>query len=114
MAFDEKLADRIRRRLKTKRGIVEKKMFGGLCFMVNGNMCCGVESDDLVVRVGPKQYENALKRKHARPMDFTGKPLRGFIYVSKDGYKNDAALQDWIELGLNFVATLPTKKSKKR
>jgi len=80
MAFDERLAQRIRQILKGARGVTEKRMFGGLCFLVRGKMCCGVERDHLVVRVGPEQYERALSKPHARPMDFTGRPLKGFVY----------------------------------
>ena len=75
MAYDEKLAEKIRKQVKGKRGITEIKMFGGLCFMVRGNMACGVEKNSLVVRVGPEKYQEALKRPNARPFDLTGRPL---------------------------------------
>ena len=109
MAYDEKLADRTRDRLKGKRGITEKKMFGGLCFMMNGHMVCGVEKDNLVVRVGPDQYDWALKQKHARPMDFTGRPLKGFVYVAPQGYKTLSSLKKWLDLATDFVDSLPSK-----
>lgn len=89
--------------------MVEKKMFGGLSFMVKGNMCCGVVGDELMARVGPDGYEAALKRPHARPMDFTGKPLKGFVYVAPEGFADRADLEGWIGLALNFVETLPAK-----
>lgn len=79
MAYDERLAERVRKSLVRRRGISEKKMFGGLCFLANGHMCRGVIGKDLVVRVGPKAYEASLKTPGARPMDFTGRPLRGLV-----------------------------------
>ena len=79
MAYDERLAGRVREILSGQRSLKEKKMFGGLAFTVRGHMCCGVEKDRLVVRVGPEQYEAALKRKYAREIDFTGRPLKGLI-----------------------------------
>jgi len=84
-------------------------MFGGLTFLVNGNMSCGVEKKRLMIRVGPDQYKQTLKLKHARPMDFTGRPLKGFIYVSSEGFKSDTALKKWLEKGLEFARTLPAK-----
>ncbi|MEK7833638.1 MAG: TfoX/Sxy family protein, partial [Acidobacteriota bacterium] len=87
MAFSEKLADRIRKQLESENGVVEKKMFGGLAFMVNGNMSCGVVGEDLMVRVGPEAYESALAEPDAREMDFTGRPMKGMIYVTADGIR---------------------------
>ncbi len=84
-------------------------MFGGLCFMFRGNMCCGVERESLMLRVGKDQYDKALKRTHARPMDFTGRPLKGFVYVAPAGYKTAAQLKAWIRMALDFVETLPRK-----
>ncbi len=109
MPFDTQLADRIRQVLKNKRHISERKMFGGVCFMFQGKMLCGVEKNNMVVRVGPNQYEAALKASHVRPMDFTGKPLRGFIYVSQEGLKSDKKLLDWIDLARTYVSSLPPK-----
>ena len=85
MPYDEKLAGRVRDALAGRRGVTEKKMFGGLSFLLNGNMCCGVARENLVVRVGPDQYEKALSKPSARPMDFTGRALQGFVYVSPTG-----------------------------
>ena len=111
MAYDEILALRVRTVLQGKHGIKEQKMFGGLCFLHNGNMLCGVDKDkNLMVRVGPEQYELALRSKHARQMDFTGKPLKGLVYVAREGYRTKAKLVKWIDMGLNFTNTLPTKK----
>ena len=110
MALDEKLNERIRAVLKGKRGIGEKKMFGGLCFTHNGNMLCGCDiKNGLSVRVGPDQYEKMLQLKHTRPMTLTGRPLKGLIFVHPDGYKTKAALAKWIERGLVFTKTLPKK-----
>ncbi len=109
MAYDEKLAERIRAVLKRRRGVSEKKMFGGLCFLVNGNMCCGVEKYRLVLRVGPERHSEILRRKNARPMDFTGRPLKGFVYVSRAGFDTKAKLENWIEPALDFARSLPKK-----
>lgn len=109
MAYDEKLAERVRKVLKRRKGISEKKMFGGICLLLNGNMVGGVVNDDLMVRVGPDGYEDALKQKHARPMDFTGKPLKGMVYVGPEGIAEDADLKSWLERGLKFARTLPAK-----
>ena len=109
MAYDEKLAERVRALLAGKRSLAEKKMFGGLAFMVRGHMCCGVGKDRLMVRVGPEQYEAALKRMHAREMDFTGRPLTGFVYVLPAGIKQQASLRQWIDMGLSYVSALPKK-----
>ena len=109
MAFDERLAQRVRETLGRARSITEQRMFGGLCFLVNGNMCCGVERDRLVIRVGPKRYEQALSKPHARPMDFTGRPLTGFVYVSAKGYRIAASLTVWVSYGLDFAKSLPSK-----
>ncbi len=111
MGYDEKTADRVRRILSTRGDVIEKKMFGGLCFMVNGNMCCGLTSTAFMVRVGPERYGEALAQPHARPMDFTGRPLTGMVYVDPAGYKTDAALAKWVRRGVAFVSVLPPKKS---
>ena len=106
MAFSEPLADRIRAALARRRGVSEKKMFGGVAFLANGHMFCGVNKDDLVVRVGPDAWAKALSRKHARPMDFTGKPLGGYVYVAPPGVRTAAALKTWLDQGLRFARTL--------
>src|SRR5688572_20211328 len=112
MAYDEKLAARIREALSDRDDVVEKKMFGGLCFMVNGAMCCGLTKTDFMVRVGPDQYEDALAQPHARPMDFTGRPLKGMIYVAPAGLRTQAALAKWIGRGVAFVSALPPSKPR--
>ena len=109
MAYDETTAFRIREALADQTGVTEKKMFGGLAFMVNGHMCCGLAKGELMVRVGPDQYEECLAQPHAREMDFTGRPMRGIIYVESDGYESDEELRAWVERGLAFVTGLPPK-----
>jgi TfoX/Sxy family transcriptional regulator of competence genes len=109
MAYDEALAERVREVLRRRRGVSEKKMFGGLAFMVNGHMACGVQGDDLMVRVGPDDYEAALKKPGARPMDFTGRPLRGMVYVNSRGHRRAPSLRAWVEKGLSYVRSLPPK-----
>lgn len=109
MAYDEILAERIRTVLHRRKGITERKMFGGLAFMAAGNMACGVVADELMVRVGPKGYDDALGQPHARPMDFTGKPLRGMVYVGTKGIATDEDLDQWVMRGLKFARSLPAK-----
>jgi TfoX/Sxy family transcriptional regulator of competence genes len=109
MPYDEKLAARVDRAFARKQDISRKKMFGGICYLYRGNMVCGVERGKLMVRVGPEQYEKALKRKYARPMVFTGRPLKGLVYVVPEGLKTAASLKSWIETALAFAVTLPPK-----
>lgn len=103
MAYDVKLADRVRRVLADRKDVEEKKMFGGLCFMVAGSMCCGLTATDFMVRVGPEQFADALAQPHARPMDFTGRPSRGMVYVAPEGIRTAAALSRWVSRGVAFV-----------
>lgn len=114
MAFDEKLAQRIRRALDGRADVVEKKMFGGIAFMVSGRMACGVTSRDLMVRVGPERYEAALSRPHARPMDFTGRPLRGMVYVGPEGLRTDAVLEGWVAEAVLVATSSPKKPTPAR
>lgn len=109
MAYDKGLAQRLNETLASVPGIVEKKMFGGIGCLVGGNMACGIIGDDLIVRVGPERYEEALQQRHARPFDFTGRPMKGWIMVSPEGYESDSQLQDWVEQGLEFAYSLPPK-----
>ena len=109
MVYDEKLADRIHKMLAKQKGLTEKKMFGGITFMLNGNMCCGVLKSDLVVRIGPKNYENALAESHVRPMDFTGRPLKGLVFVDPAGYQADEDLAKWVKRAVDFTSSLPAK-----
>ena len=109
MAYDENTAARVRQALSPVDGVVERRMFGGLVFMVNGNMCCGIEQDRLMLRVGPAQYAEALDQPYAGVMDFTGRPMRGFVIVQPAGFATAATLQEWIGRALAFVQTLPAK-----
>ena len=114
MGYNEELATRIRRSLADRTDVVEKKMFGGLCFMVGGAMCCGLTKTDFMVRVGPEQYDDALAQPHARPMDFTGRPLKGMVYVAPEGLQTDAALARWIRRGLSFMSAAKAAPKKER
>src|SRR3990172_2459576 len=109
MPYSEALAGGVRALLARHEGLTEKKLFGGIAFFIQGNMCCGVTKDDLVVRVGPEGSEAALSQPHARPMDFTGRALKGFVYVRLAGLRSDAALAKWVKRGVDFAASLPPK-----
>ena len=109
MAYDEGLAYRLGEIYTIMPSVVEKKMFGGIVSMVNGHMSCGIVNHTLMVRVGPNLYNEALGRPHARPMDFTGKPMKGFVYVAPEGFESDKELMSWVQLSLDFVMTLPPK-----
>jgi hypothetical protein len=87
----------------------ERKMFGGLCFMTSGNMCFGVVGDDLMVRVGPDHWKESLEMPFAREMDFTGRSMKGMVYVSSEGLAEDEPLRQWLEAGLDYASSLPPK-----
>jgi len=110
MAYDEKLADRVREILRRRRGVEEKKMFGGLAFLVNGHMACGIIDEDLMVRVGPEAYEASLKKPGARPMDFTGRPMKGMVYVAASALRRTSSLEAWVKKGLKHARSLPPKR----
>lgn len=99
MAYDEKLAQRIRHAFGARRDVAECKMFGGLTFLCRGRMCCGVVGADLMVRVADDEFDQIMRERHVRPMDFTGRPLRGFVYVSPPGFRTAAALHKWLSRG---------------
>jgi hypothetical protein len=109
MAYDEGAAARLREIFAGQAGIVEKKMFGGLAFMYRGHMCCGIVGDVLMARVGPEAYEETLQRRDVREMDFTGKPLRGFVYVESGGFAEDSQLKEWVRLCQDFTNSLPAR-----
>jgi TfoX/Sxy family transcriptional regulator of competence genes len=108
MAYDEALAGRIRLILR-EEPFSEKKMFGGLAFLRRGHMFCGVQTEELMARVGPTAYEACLAEAHVRPMDFTGRPMKGYVYVGRQGLASDAALETWVRRSLAFADTLPAK-----
>ena len=109
MTYNEGLAQRVRVVLEGKSGLEEKKMFGGVCFILSGNMACGILNERLIVRVGPEKYENALKQPNTGKFDITGKPMKGWVMVSHEGYNTDERLSYWIEQGVAFALTLPVK-----
>lgn len=109
MAYDEGLAERIRDVLADNPEIREKKMFGGLAFMLNGNMACGLIKEDLMVRVDSDNYEEVLSKPHARKMEFTGRPMKGFITVEAEGSEDVKMLKAWIKQGLDYAGSLPAK-----
>jgi len=108
VAYDEKLADRVRDVLQTEGGVTERKMFGGLAFMVCGHMACGIVGGDLMLRLGADAAERALQRPHVRPMDFTGRPLTGMVFVGPDGLRG-TTLRRWAGKAVSFVESLPPK-----
>ncbi|SHE93354.1 Transcriptional regulator of competence genes, TfoX/Sxy family [Microbulbifer donghaiensis] len=107
MTYNEELAEKVRELLGSNDGLTEKRMFGGLAFMLNGNMACGVVGEELMVRVGPDNYQEALAERYTRPMDFTGRPLKGMVYVEEDAVAAD--LGDWVSRGAEFAGSLPPK-----
>ena len=109
MAYSEDLAERVRKVVKRQRGISEKKMFGGLSFLMRGRMCCGVLGDKLVIRVSPEEYDAILENKHTALMDFTGLALKGFVYVLPGGTKSEATLKKWVGRAVAFVHKGPMK-----
>ena len=109
VAFDEGLAERIRDQVGDAPTVSERKMFGGLAFLSNGNMCFGVIGEDLLVRVGPESYATALARPHVREMDLTGRPMRGIVVVDSTGLGEDDRLRSWLDRGLAFTDSLPPK-----
>jgi TfoX N-terminal domain. len=108
VAYNLKLAERIRSQLDGIP-VVEKKMFGGVGFLLNGNLACGVNKDDLIVRVDPEKHTALLKKPHARPFDMTGRPMKGWLLVEADGVKTEKQLSAWVKEGVEFAATLRTK-----
>ena len=111
MAYNEKLADHIRVIVGDGPGLSERKMFGGIAFMLNGNMFCGITRDDLMVRVGPDRFEAALASPGARLIDFTGRPSKGMVFVGPEGYATDEQLRGWVEQTLDYARSLPAKKN---
>ena len=114
MPYDEGLAERIRALVEDDPRIQEKMMFGGVAFLVDGSMSVGIIRDELMVRVGPDAYAEALKRPHARVMDFTGRPMRGFVQVGTEGFEEDGELAAWVVAGISYAASQPAKDSKTR
>jgi TfoX/Sxy family transcriptional regulator of competence genes len=109
MAYDERLAARVRARLEARRGLVEKKMFGGLAFLINGNMSVGIHKNELIVRIEPEQTDAALKKPGVRLFDLTGRPMQGWILVGGAALKDDEFLAAWVKRGADFASSLPKK-----
>ena len=109
MAYDERLADRVRDIVIAEPALTERKMFGGLAFMLGGHMFCGIVGDELMLRLGAEAADAALRRPHVRPMDFTGRPMTGMVFVSAEGLRG-ATLRRWVEQAAAFARTLPPKR----
>lgn len=109
MPYSEPVAARVRAALADLPGITERKMFGGIAFMFQGNMVCGVLEDRLVLRLGDEGAKEALSEPHTRPMDFTGRPMRSMVYVDPPGFATDAGLRAWLARAIDLVRTLPPK-----
>ena len=109
MAYDKKLLERVRKTLRKTKVFEEKKMFGGVCFLLNGNMAFGIHENNMMIRVGKEKYEEALKQKHAKEMDFTGRPMRGMVTVLNKGLESEDGLKRWIKMGIDFAGSLPSK-----
>ena len=109
MAYDEELADRLRGVMAGRPGVREQKMFGGIAFMLNGNMACGIIKDELIVRVGKENFDYALSLPHARVFDMTGRPMRSFVYVAHEGILTNEGLAEWAGRGIAFAESLPPK-----
>jgi TfoX/Sxy family transcriptional regulator of competence genes len=114
MAFNEELAQRIRERLEHLENVEEKLMMGGLAFMVNGKMCVGVIKDEIMCRIDPEEMPRALERQGARPMDFTGRPMKGYLQVDETGLRKNADFDFWINLCLDFNPKARASKKKKK
>ena len=110
MAYDEKLAGRVRKLLAKRKAIAEKKMFGGVAFLLNGNMCVGLHGEELIVRLDPDATGQALAQPHTRIFDMTGRPMKGWILVKPAGLASESALARWVSMGVNYAASLPAKK----
>ncbi len=109
MAFDERLAERIRGSLGRRKGLAEKKMFGGIAFLLNGNMCVGVHKSELIVRLAPEETDAALAQPYTKRFDLTGRPMKGWILVEQAGLKTDAKLGKWVQVAAKYAGALPAK-----
>ena len=115
MPYDEAAVGRIRKLLSRRRDVDEKRLMGGICFTLKGNMCCSVSvRGGILVRVGAPAYPRMLVEPHVEPLEMRGRPVNGFVRVGPDGYRTDAALKKWVQRAVDFVATLPAKLSGKK
>lgn len=109
MAYDAELAERVRGALRRRLDVVEKRMFGGVGFLIGGNMCVGIWRDALVARVGPEAYAAALDEPHVREFDVTGRAMKGWVLVDPEGVETAAGLKRWLDRAVQFAASLPEK-----
>lgn len=109
MGYKEEIETRIRKIVSGWQNTDDKKMFGGICHLLKGNMFCGVHKEFLILRLGPEKAENAMKLPHVRPFDITGKPMKGWVMVTEDGFRTDDELKSWLDQAKSFVKTLPAK-----
>lgn len=114
MAYDEQLAVRVRLLLASRPGVDERRMFGGLSFLLDGKMSCGVIGGELIVGLAPGEAEKALAEPHTRPMDFTGRPMKGWIYVAHEGLASDESLRRWVDAGAAHALSLPPGGRRRR
>ena len=114
VAYNEELAGRVRAVLADRTDVEEKKMFGGLSFMVAGQMCCGVLKNDLVVRIEPAEFDKLVAQPHVRPFDFSGRPMQGMVYVENNGLADPEALQTWVQRGTDYIAAHPAAAKRRR
>jgi TfoX/Sxy family transcriptional regulator of competence genes len=110
VAYDQRMAERVRRVLSGQRDLVERKMMGGICFMLNGSMCCGVSASAIMVRVGREAYQRMLAQPHVRPLEFAGRRPTGFVLVDPRGCRTDTALRTWIQRGIDLASTLSARE----
>jgi TfoX/Sxy family transcriptional regulator of competence genes len=109
MAYDESLADRVRELISVRADVSERKMFGGIGFMIAGNMSVGVIGEELIVRLNPEDAEKSMKEDGVREFDFTGRPMKGWIFVAPERTSDDTGLSEWVEAGADYAASLPAK-----
>jgi TfoX/Sxy family transcriptional regulator of competence genes len=114
VAYNEELAERVRSALADRTDVEEKRMFGGLTFMVAGQMCCGVLKNDLIVRIEPTDYDTLVAQPHVRPFDFTGRPMQGMVYVDNTGLADPNALRSWVRRGTDYVAAHPASAKRRK
>jgi TfoX/Sxy family transcriptional regulator of competence genes len=112
MAYDEDLAERVRDVVSSRADVTEREMFGGIAFMVSGNMACGVMGEDLIVRLGDEEARKALDEEGVRPFDFTGRPMKTTVYVSPERTRDDGGLAEWVDAGADYATSLPPKEKK--
>lgn len=109
MAYDLKLAQRVRTTIGSASGLSEKEQFGGIAFLIRGNVACGIIGEELLVRVGKELHDEAVQMKGAKPFSLTGRPSKGWVLVGRSGLKGPAALKKWVEMGMEFARSLPPK-----